>query len=225
VLTPSQPLPGGAGGCIELLRGHHLEEAVQDLVGFTRIWLVWWFHEHHHWRPQVLPPRGRVGRKGVLSTRSPHRPNPLGLTSVPLLAVQRNRLIIGSHDLLDGTPILDIKPYLPYADAFPDERTGWLEDVATPAAYRVENTTALHWLEPSLVERICTSLQSDPLPHRTRRITALGDDRYVLKFGSWRIFYRVVQDCVVIDRLASRHRLEDLGDDEESQLHRAFLER
>ena len=104
------------------------EAAFRDLAGFQRIWLVFVFHRSEGWKPQVKPPRGGP-KRGVLATRSPHRPNAIGLSAVELLAVEERSLRVRGVDLLDGTPILDIKPYVPYADAFPDSRAGWIDDV------------------------------------------------------------------------------------------------
>ncbi|EOD38508.1 hypothetical protein EMIHUDRAFT_70220, partial [Emiliania huxleyi CCMP1516] len=79
------------------------------------------------WRPVVSPPRG--GRRGVLATRSPDRPTPLGLSSVRLLSVQHLTLRVRGVDLLDGTPVLDIKPYVPYCDSFPQAAAGWVDSL------------------------------------------------------------------------------------------------
>jgi tRNA-Thr(GGU) m(6)t(6)A37 methyltransferase TsaA len=108
------------------------ESAFRDLAGFERIWLLFAFHRSDGWKAEVKPPRGG-GKRSVLATRSPHRPNAIGLSAVELLAVEGDRLRVRGLDLLDGTPILDIKPYVPYADAFPDSRAGWIDaiDAAT----------------------------------------------------------------------------------------------
>ncbi|TAL85370.1 MAG: tRNA (N6-threonylcarbamoyladenosine(37)-N6)-methyltransferase TrmO [Rhodanobacter sp.] len=100
----------------------------RDLAGFERIWLVFQFHRSEGWKPEVKPPRGG-GKRSVLATRSPHRPNPLGLSAVELMAVGERSLRVRGVDLLDGTPILDIKPYVPYADAFPGSRAGWIDEI------------------------------------------------------------------------------------------------
>ena len=102
--------------------------ALRDLEGFQRIWLVFVFHRSEGWNAQVKPPRGGP-RRGVLATRSPHRPNAIGLSAVDLLTVGERSLQVSGLDLLDGTPILDIKPYVPYADAFPQSRAGWIDEV------------------------------------------------------------------------------------------------
>ena len=115
-----------ADAIVELDPGLPLE-ALQDLGGFERIWLLFAFHRSQGWAPRVKPPRGGV-RRGVLATRSPDRPNAIGLSCVTLVAVDGRTLRVRGLDLLDGTPILDIKPYVPYADAFPDARAGWIDE-------------------------------------------------------------------------------------------------
>jgi tRNA-Thr(GGU) m(6)t(6)A37 methyltransferase TsaA len=104
------------------------EEALRDLAGFERIWVIFAFHRSEGWKPLVKPPRGRF-KRGVLATRSPHRPNAIGLSALELLSIEGRVLRVRGVDLLDGTPILDIKPYVPYADAFPDSRAGWIDKV------------------------------------------------------------------------------------------------
>ena len=104
--------------------------AFRDLEGFERIWLVYVFHRSDGWKAEVRPPRGG-GKRSVLATRSPHRPNAIGLSAVNLIAVDPTSLQVRGIDLLDGTPILDIKPYVPYADAFPDSLAGWIDEIDT----------------------------------------------------------------------------------------------
>jgi tRNA-Thr(GGU) m(6)t(6)A37 methyltransferase TsaA len=102
--------------------------ALRDLAGFERIWLLFVFHRSEGWKAVVRPPRGG-GKRGVLATRSPLRPNAIGLSAVELAEVGENVLRVRGMDLLDGTPILDIKPYVPYADAFPGARAGWIDAI------------------------------------------------------------------------------------------------
>lgn len=104
------------------------EDALQDLDGFDRLWLIYAFHRNQGWRPRVKPPRGGP-KRGVLATRSPHRPNSIGLSAVELVRVVGRTLHLRGVDLLDGTPVLDIKPYVPYADAFPASAAGWIDDL------------------------------------------------------------------------------------------------
>ena len=109
---------------LELTPAPGIREALRDLEGMERVWLLWWFHRAESWRPLVLPPRGPSQRRGVFSTRSPHRPNPIGMTPARLLGIEGLRLLLGPCDLLEGTPILDIKPYVPAYDAFPESAAG-----------------------------------------------------------------------------------------------------
>jgi tRNA-Thr(GGU) m(6)t(6)A37 methyltransferase TsaA len=107
--------------------------ALADLVGIDRVWVLSWLHRGGTWSPQVMPPRGPRIRRSLFSTRSPDRPNPIGLSAVQLLRVSGCDLHVRGIDLIDWTPILDVKPYLPYADAFPDARAGWIDSVARDA--------------------------------------------------------------------------------------------
>lgn len=102
--------------------------AFRDLAGFERIWLVFVFHRSEGWKAEIRPPRGG-GKRSVLATRSPHRPNAIGLSAVELVEVGACALRVRGMDLLDGTPIIDIKPYVPYADAFPISRAGWIDEI------------------------------------------------------------------------------------------------
>ena len=103
------------------------EKALRALDGFDRIWLITHLHLNPKWGPLVKTPRGGA-RKGVLATRSPHHPNPIGLSAVQLLRVDGPVLFIRGLDLIDGTPVLDIKPYVPFCDAFPDSADGWISE-------------------------------------------------------------------------------------------------
>lgn len=104
-------------------------EALRDLEGIERLWVLSLLHQSGTWGPLVRPPRGARVRRSLFATRSPDRPNPLGLSAVELLRVAGTNLHVRGIDLLDGTPILDIKPYVPYADAFPSSRAGWIDEI------------------------------------------------------------------------------------------------
>ena len=107
-------------------------EALRGLDGFSHIWLIWGFSESEGWSPTVRPPRlGGNVRMGVFATRSPFRPNPIGLSSVRLEGIETDGenglvLIVTGADLMDGTPIYDIKPYLPGVDAHPEATDGFV---------------------------------------------------------------------------------------------------
>lgn len=110
---------------------YRVAEALRGLDGFSHLWLIWGFSESKGWMPTVRPPRlGGNVRMGVFATRSPFRPNPLGLSSVRLESIEKGDdgpvLIVSGADLMDGTPIYDIKPYLPGVDAHPDATDGFV---------------------------------------------------------------------------------------------------
>jgi tRNA-Thr(GGU) m(6)t(6)A37 methyltransferase TsaA len=112
---------------VELFDWVQPELALRDIEGFERIWLLTSLHLNDRWAPLVRPPRGQSGRRrGVLSTRSPHHPNNIGLSAVLLDSVEGRFLNVRGIDFIDGTPVLDVKPYVPYCDAFADARTGWV---------------------------------------------------------------------------------------------------
>lgn len=221
--SPHQPDPkSDEVNHIELMPGRQFELALQDLEGFDKIWLVSWFDQNRTWRPRVLPPRGPAKRRGVFATRSPHRPNPIGLTCVSLLEVSGRILTVGALDLTDGTPILDIKPYLRTVDCYPDSKLGWIEDIE-----RAESSTLpfhisvkplaenqLTWLREEwnvdFTERAFDILCRDPKPHRTRRILQLAENRYRIACGPWRMYYRLEGGVVLIEEIASGFSEETL---------------
>ena len=119
-------IPGEA--CLDLDPGLP-EETLRDLDGFAYLWVIFVLHRSEGWAPTVRPPRGPRVKRGVFATRSPHRPNAIGLSAVALAGIEGRTLHLRGVDLLDGTPVLDIKPYVPYADAFPEARAGWIDAV------------------------------------------------------------------------------------------------
>lgn len=125
--TPVQPSrAGGVEGHIELASAY--AEALKDLAGFDRIWLLYWFDRAAPAKLSVIPYRD-VLERGLFSTRAPARINPIGLSNVRLLSIERSVLRIADVDILDGTPLLDIKPYVPAYDDFPSPRLGWVNEV------------------------------------------------------------------------------------------------
>lgn len=123
--TPLHPCSGGtAEGTIELFVP--FAEGLRDLAGFERVWLLFWCHRARPARMGVVPYRDTVER-GLFATRAPARPNPIGLSAVRLRSIVGNVLHVGELDILDGTPLLDIKPYIPLYDSFPTAAYGWME--------------------------------------------------------------------------------------------------
>ncbi|MGD0095992.1 MAG: tRNA (N6-threonylcarbamoyladenosine(37)-N6)-methyltransferase TrmO [Terracidiphilus sp.] len=123
--TPIQGIAGErAEGVVEVLPD--LIEGLRDLEGFDRLWLIYHFHRASEARLVVLPYLDTTER-GVFATRSPVRPNHIGISVVRLLRIEMNRLYVADVDMLDGTPLLDIKPYVPAFDSFEKSRSGWLD--------------------------------------------------------------------------------------------------
>ncbi len=234
---------GGTPARIELLPGRNFEHALEDLAGWELIWVLFWFHQNSGWRPKVLPPRSTTGRKGVFATRSPHRPNPIGMSVVRLERVDGLILHIRDADMLDGTPVLDLKPYVAYTDAHPDAGTGWLEDaarlgtVAQPSdpvrAYDVKfealAAEQARWIEVhtglTIRERIQSTLALGPAPHPYRRIRRV-DGGMQLAVKEWRVRFVVVERDVCVVEIYSGFRASQLaaaGGDESLQLHCEFV--
>jgi tRNA-Thr(GGU) m(6)t(6)A37 methyltransferase TsaA len=134
---PRQSALAAVEGRVVFTEPYRVQEALRGIEGFERLWLVWGFHANKpakgEWQPTVRPPRlGGNTAMGVWATRSPFRPNPLGLSCVELLKVDGMDLVIKGADLMDGTPIYDIKPYIPYADAWPQARSGFVGGAPEP---------------------------------------------------------------------------------------------
>lgn len=130
--TPIQPVYAeSAEGIVEVLEP--FTKGLADLEGFDRIWLVYWFHQSAGGKMRVIPYRDTQER-GLFATRAPARPNPIGLSCVALQRIEGNLLYVRALDILDGTPLLDIKPYVPEFDSREAERIGWLTGIAEKAA-------------------------------------------------------------------------------------------
>ncbi|KFC08117.1 hypothetical protein GTGU_01548 [Trabulsiella guamensis ATCC 49490] len=176
--VPRQPgLVKSQGGELHLLPPYNQAEAVRGLEGFSHLWVLFVFHQTMDggWRPTVRPPRlGGNARMGVFATRSTFRPNPIGMSLVELKGIrcQQDQVILqlGSLDLVDGTPVVDIKPYLPFAEALPDATASYAQQ-APQASMSVSFTddveAQLLQLEkryPQLKTFICDVLAQDPRP-------------------------------------------------------------
>jgi tRNA-Thr(GGU) m(6)t(6)A37 methyltransferase TsaA len=119
--------PDGARGVAGMVEVNpSFADGLADLDGFSRVILIYVFHRSKEYRLRVVPFLDDC-EHGIFATRAPQRPNPIGLSIVRLMGVDGCRIMIEGVDILDGTPVLDIKPYLPPFDAFPDERTGWFD--------------------------------------------------------------------------------------------------
>ena len=146
---------------------YRVKDALRGLEDFSHVWLIWVFSEavREEWSPTVRPPRlGGNTRMGVFATRSPFRPNPIGLSCVRLLRIEGNELVVAGADLMDGTPILDIKPYLPFADAKPDASGGFAEPLREYALQVEFPEALLSKVPPQYRAPLREILAQDPRP-------------------------------------------------------------
>lgn len=175
------------------------ENALRGLEDFTHIWLIWGFSEvKGGFSPTVRPPRlGGNVRKGVFATRSPFRPNPLGLSAVKLLGIERGVITISGADLMNGTPVYDIKPYLPYVDSIPDASNGWAL-AEHSGSLRVEFPEELLRLIPEEKRSgLIELLSQDPRPQYQNDPERV----YTFAFGKREISFRVDGKTLVVEQL------------------------
>lgn len=181
------------------------KDALRGIEGYDYLWLIWSFSEaiRADWSPTVRPPRlGGNIRRGVFATRSPFRPNPLALSSVRLLRVEDTDdegpvLIVDGADMMDGTPIYDIKPYLPFTDSHPNARAGFAEKV-------VDAQLAVDFPQP-LLEKMpqylrtgaVAMLAQNPIPHYQKN----PDRIYGIAFGGYDIRFRVINDVATVEEV------------------------
>ena len=163
-----------------------IPEALRGIEGYSHLWLLWGFSETDSWSPTVRPPRlGGNKRMGVFATRSPFRPNPIGLSSVRLEGMEDGDLIVSGADVLDGTPIYDIKPYLSFSDSHPEAKNGFAEET--------KNRT----LEVDVLKDICYILSQDPRP-------GYQDDperEYKLDYAGYNVTFVVAEGKVVVKKI------------------------
>lgn len=206
-------------GIIELEPRRGFEQALSDLEGFERAWVIYDFHHNPNWKPMVKPPRGPAKKRGVFATRSPYRPNSIGLSAVEIVKVDGLRVHVRGFDLLDGTPILDIKPYLPYADAFPSARAGWTEGLDEAAHFVTFSERAgrkLAWLESRGVSQLrgflMSQLEFDPLDESRKRLMAspiAGAHR--IAYRTWRADFRIGDASPVSGEAAGRANVRTIA--------------
>lgn len=181
---------------IRLTDEYRTPDALRGIEGYSHLWLIWGFHDIHeqtHWKATVRPPRlGGNTRMGVFATRSPYRPNPLGLTSVKLVRIEGLDLIVSGADMMDGTPIYDIKPYLSFSDSHPDALNGFAEG---PKDYRLEvDMGPLADLNEPLRTELMELLSQDPRP-------AYQDDPeriYQLDYAGQHVSFRVADNRIIV---------------------------
>lgn len=186
------------------------EEALRGITDFSHVWLLWGFSKKRgdSWSPTVRPPRlGGDKRMGVFATRSPNRPNPIGLSVVRLEGVERTPgglcLLVSGADLMDGTPIYDIKPYLPYTDSHPDAQGGYAHDAPSSGLAVHFPEELLRRVPQALRAGLLEVLSQDPRP-------AYQDDparRYGFRFGRQDIRFTVAEGTLQVVEVLDAHSL------------------
>lgn len=180
-------------------------EAVRGLSGFSHIWLIWEFSEtkRETWSPTVRPPRlGGNTRVGVWATRSPFRPNPIGLSSVRLDAVEMDPVLgpvlyISGADLMNGTPIYDIKPYLPHVDAHPDATGSYATEVTDYELTVVIPSPWCEMLPDSILESLQEVLKQDPRPSYHKDPTRI----YGFPYAGYEIKFQVTDTLLTVTEI------------------------
>ena len=196
-------LVDGLKGRIVFEEKYRSPEALRGLEGFSHLWLIWQFSRsiREGWSPTVKPPRlGGNRRMGVFATRSPFRPNPIGLSCVRLERVETATpegpvLWVAGVDLLDSTPLYDIKPYLPYADCHPEATGGFAEEVGAHCLKVEFSEELLAFIPPEKRGALCELLAQDPRPgyqhDEPERV-------YGVAFAGWNVRFTVSGDALTV---------------------------
>lgn len=204
--TPRQPqLVPSSWGVLRLRNELNLYGALEGLEAFSHLWLVFVFHQNENKvvRAKIHPPRMGGEKTGLFSTRTPHRPNPIGLSAVKLERIEGQTLYLSGVDLVDGTPILDIKPYLPSSDCLRDASAGWTGSKAERTVEVRFNEEAMRDLQtrvgtdqaPRFAQAIREILELDPRPVFYRGTPEKPNpytDLYGFRFDDLNVVYRMV---------------------------------
>jgi len=233
---PRQPDDGKNLACIELLPQQNFEQALEGLEEFDRVWVIYHFHHNDHWKPKTLPPRGSDKKLGVFSTRSPYRPNPIGLSCLKILKIEGRKIWVEGADLMDETPIFDLKPYVSIHDSFPEASLGWLQSVEEKKWIVTLNPKAqeqLNWLaseeESKIQDFILRQLEYDPLNSDKKRVSQ-EKGHCTLAYRTWRVdFFPSVQtQSVEVLSIRSAYHNDELNESaldpyKDKELHRKFI--
>lgn len=236
--APRQAVFAAAGAFLRWDSGEYAA-AAEDLDGFDRIWLIWVFDQNKHssWRTKVqVPVPAEKDLYSVFATRSPYRPNPIGISAVELVEITREGLQLGPCDLLNGTAVLDIKPYIPEVDAFPDAKAGWRDNID-------KSQWQITWSEMAAVQadfilqngqldlkNFCfVQLSSRPFDSKRKRVEFDGNmQMYILHCRTWKIGFSAEKNSVIcIHFIKSNYSDSDLAPDaadpyNDKNLHRKF---
>ena len=238
--APRQAVYAGTGA---FLRWHEkiYHDCAVDLTGFARIILLWVFNQNKHdnWHVKVqVPVPAERDMYSVFATRSPYRPNPIGMSVVELRAITPEGLLLGPCDLLDGTAVLDVKPYIPEVDAFIDSAAGWRDHIDRRKYDIVWNAQALEQSD-FILERLDLDLQNfctvqlsfRPTDRRRKRLTPTdAAEQWILHCRTWQIIFELHENIsqIEIKEIRSNYSHEDLiagaaDPYKEKETHREFI--
>ncbi len=223
-------------GVIELSHGQNFEQALENIEGFSHIWVIYGFHNNSEWKPKVDPPRGPGHKVGVFASRSPYRPNAIGMSALKLLRCEGLRLTVGAHDLLDGTPIYDIKPYLTHSDAIPEATKGWtegLDELTYTVSFSPKCLEQLEFLKShgklsELRNTIETQLQFEPLNSQKKRVKLQADGSALFASKTWRAKFKILESerLIEVTEISSGYNNDELkwpqDPYKDKDLHRLF---
>ncbi len=226
-----QPDELGLFGKIQLNSGQNFEQALQDLAGCSHLWIIFGFHLNKNWKPLVQTPRSNK-KIGVFATRAPYRPNPLGLSLVELISVNSLTIEIGANDILNGSPIYDIKPFHPDYDTVQNAKITWLETNTIEKnniSFSPFAEAQLEFLEKNNIKELRTfiirQLEFDPTNKSKKKVEEHAHF-WTLSYRTWRIDFTVSADKVGILSLQSGYRDQELLEFEDKysdkKIHRLF---
>ena len=231
--TPRQGAFSRRSAVIELAEGCNYSASLKDLDGVSHIWLIWVFDRVENWKPLVQPPTSS-NKIGVFATRSPHRPNPIGITAARLIKVDGLKLYVENVDLLDGTPILDIKPYIAAADVIEKSSVKWLEEeqfeireFSATAAAEQQGAFLYEHGGIDLLETARVQLATRVLDPSRQRLE-LHENTGTLAFRTWRIDFSFDAERVTVTEIRSGYTAEELSPESfdrygDHELHRKYL--
>jgi tRNA-Thr(GGU) m(6)t(6)A37 methyltransferase TsaA len=229
-----QPDEKGLKGKIKLHSGNNYEQALQDLIGCSHIWVIFGFHKNSNWKPLVQTPRSNK-KIGVFATRAPYRPNPIGLSLVKLNDIHGLTIEVGENDILDGSPVYDIKPYHPEHDLQPDASIEWLESSSVPKNeihFSPLASEQLDYLEKNgvlLRTFIQRQLEYDPLNGDKKRVEEF-QHAHTLSYRTWRVDFTHAENSIGVLAVRSGYSTEELDENapkyedpyHDKGLHRKF---
>lgn len=194
-------------GQIRLIPRNNFEQALIQLETFSHIWIIYEFHLNKNWKPMVLPPRGEK-KVGVFASRSPYRPNQIGICAAELIKIEGLKIFVKKFDLLDNTPILDIKPYLKYSDSLTSASDGWTSqsqrfEVIFSKALKIKikqlkiNDLKLFHAQEKLIQIATQQLSFDPFNKTKKRVKKIQKNLYEFAYRYSRVYFTLLNEKII----------------------------